>query len=90
MAVWVLQRALETLEVLPPHYRQELADELAIRDEELDRWREISRKMRVVFHADGVLTQFEGYEDLREFDWEGYRRQVRRHPAAGPGARSRG
>ena len=29
--------------------------------------------MRVVFHADGVLTQFEGYEDLREFDWEGYR-----------------
>lgn len=73
MAVWVLQRALETLEVLPPHYRQELADELTIRDEELDRWREISRKMRVVFHADGVLTQFEGYEDLREFDWEGYR-----------------
>lgn len=70
---WVLQRALETLEVLPPHYRQELADELTIRDEELDRWREISRKMRVVFHADGVLTQFEGYEGLREFDWEGYR-----------------
>jgi trehalose/maltose hydrolase-like predicted phosphorylase len=69
----VLQRALETLEVLPPHYRQELADELTIRDEELDRWREISRKMRVVFHADGVLTQFEGYEGLREFDWEGYR-----------------
>jgi trehalose/maltose hydrolase-like predicted phosphorylase len=67
---WVLQRALETLEVLPPHYRQELADELTIRDEELDRWREISRKMRVVFHADGVLTQFEGYEGLREFDWE--------------------
>ena len=66
MAVWVLQRALETLEVLPPHYRQELADELTIRDEELDRWREISRKMRVVFHADGVLTQFEGYEGLRE------------------------
>jgi trehalose/maltose hydrolase-like predicted phosphorylase len=28
MAVWVLQRALETLEVLPPHYRQELADEV--------------------------------------------------------------
>ena len=46
---------------------------MTIRDEELDRWRDISRKMRVVFHADGMLTQFEGYEDLREFDWEGYR-----------------
>ena len=73
MAVWVLQRALEALEVLPPHYRQELVQELSIRGEELDRWRDITAKMKVVFHDDGVLTQFEGYEDLREFDWEGYR-----------------
>jgi trehalose/maltose hydrolase-like predicted phosphorylase len=73
MVVWVLQRALEALEVLPPHYRQELVQELTIRDQELDRWREITAKMKVVFHADGVLTQFEGYEQLEEFDWEGYR-----------------
>jgi trehalose/maltose hydrolase-like predicted phosphorylase len=73
MVVWVLQRALEALEVLPPHYRQELVAELTIRDEELDRWRDLTRKMKVVFHADGVLTQFEGYEQLLEFDWEGYR-----------------
>jgi trehalose/maltose hydrolase-like predicted phosphorylase/beta-phosphoglucomutase-like phosphatase (HAD superfamily) len=73
MVVWVLQRALEALEVLPPHYRQELVEELMIRDDELDRWRDITRKMKVVFHADGVLTQFEGYEDLEEFDWESYR-----------------
>jgi trehalose/maltose hydrolase-like predicted phosphorylase/beta-phosphoglucomutase-like phosphatase (HAD superfamily) len=73
MVVWVLQRALEALEDLPAHYRQELVAELTIRDAELDRWRDITRKMKVVFHADGVLTQFEGYEALREFDWEGYR-----------------
>jgi trehalose/maltose hydrolase-like predicted phosphorylase len=73
MAVWVLQRALEALESLPPHYQQELVAELGIGDEELDRWRDIGRRMKVVFHADGVLTQFEGYEDLLEFDWEGYR-----------------
>ncbi|HEX6758105.1 MAG TPA: glycosyl hydrolase family 65 protein [Propionibacteriaceae bacterium] len=74
MAVWVLQRALEALQELPPHYnRQELVEELAIRDDELERWRDISRKMTVVFHGDGVLSQFEGYEQLAEFDWEGYR-----------------
>jgi trehalose/maltose hydrolase-like predicted phosphorylase/beta-phosphoglucomutase-like phosphatase (HAD superfamily) len=73
MVVWVLQRALEALELLPPHYRQELVEELTIRGDELDRWRDITGKMKVVFHADGVLTQFEGYEALREFDWEGYR-----------------
>ncbi len=72
MAVWVLQRALEALEELPPHYRQELVQELTIRDDELDHWRDIARKMKVVFHADGVLSQFEGYERLQEFDWKGY------------------
>ena len=73
MAVWVLLRALEALQELPPHYRQEVVEELMIRDEELERWHDISQKMTVVFHADGVLSQFEGYEQLREFDWEGYR-----------------
>jgi len=73
MAVWVLRRALEALQELPPHYRQELTDELTIRDDELHHWRDITRKMKAVFHADGVLTQFEGYERLPEFDWKGYR-----------------
>jgi alpha,alpha-trehalase len=73
MVAWLLRRALEALEELPPHYRQELVDELAIRDEDLDRWRDLSQRLTVAFHADGVLSQFEGYEQLREFDWEGYR-----------------
>ena len=44
-----------------------------ISDEELERWRDSSQKMTVVFHVDGVLSQFEGYEQLLEFDREGYR-----------------
>jgi alpha,alpha-trehalase len=27
----------------------------------------------VPFHGDGIISQFEGYDDLLEFDWEGYR-----------------
>ena len=73
MAVWVLQTALEASQELPPHYRQELVEELMIGDEELERWRDISQKMTVVFHASGVLSQFEGYEQSEEFDWDGYR-----------------
>ena len=33
----------------------------------------MSRKMLVPFHADGVISQFEGYEELEELDWDGYR-----------------
>jgi trehalose/maltose hydrolase-like predicted phosphorylase/beta-phosphoglucomutase-like phosphatase (HAD superfamily) len=73
MAVWVLLRAMEALDELPPHYRNEVIEELSLGQDELDRWRDITRKMRVVFHDDGVLSQFEGYDRLEEFDWEGYR-----------------
>ena len=33
----------------------------------------MSRKMFVPFHADGVISQFEGYEHLEELDWDAYR-----------------
>ena len=29
--------------------------------------------MRLVFHQDGIISQFEGYESLAELDWEAYR-----------------
>ena len=73
MAVWVLRRARELLDVLPADAREELRDKLDLTDQELTRWEKIGRKMRVVFHGDGIISQFEGYEDLAEFDWEGYR-----------------
>jgi len=73
MAVWMLCRALEVLELLPPERRQELSETLALRPEELARWNDVSRKMRVVFHGDGIISQFERYDRLQEFDWEGYR-----------------
>jgi alpha,alpha-trehalase len=73
MAVWVLLRALQALDELPPHYRHEVMEELGLGDGELDRWRDITTKMRVVFTADGMLAQFEGYDQLEEFDFAGYR-----------------
>ena len=73
MAVWVLLRAMQALGELPPHYRREVTDELGLGPGEQDRWRDITGKMRVVFHDDGVIAQFEGYDRLQEFDWDSYR-----------------
>jgi alpha,alpha-trehalase len=75
MAVWVLTRARGVLDVLPANARRRLCDRLAITDEELAEWDTISRRMRLVFHDDGILSQFEGYEALEEFDWEAYRQR---------------
>lgn len=73
MAAWCLDCALKVLRLLPPDRRDELHEELALGKDELARWDDISRKMRVIFHRDGVISQFEGYEELEEFDWDGYR-----------------
>jgi trehalose/maltose hydrolase-like predicted phosphorylase len=75
MAAWVLCRALETLTLLPEHRRVELTERLGLATEELERWDEVSRKLRVCFHDGDIISQFEGYGELEELDWEGLRRR---------------
>jgi alpha,alpha-trehalase len=75
MAAWVLVQAAEILHLVPEDRRNELYELLDLRQEEMDRWQEISRTMYVPFHGDGIISQFEGYDRLEEFDWEGYRKR---------------
>jgi len=75
MATWVLARALDVLDLLEDERRDEIKQSLGLTDGEIARWDEISRKMRVVFHGDGVISQFEDYDRLEELDWEAYRKR---------------
>ena len=72
MTVWVLYRARAILELLPEHHASEWRRRLAISNDEVKRWEDITNKMRVVFHGDGLISQFEGYGDLDELDWTSY------------------
>ncbi len=71
-AAWVLTRALDLLRRLPAWRREELFERIRLDSDELPRWEEISRRLRVPFHQ-GVISQFEGYGDLAELDWDTYR-----------------
>ena len=73
MVAWILCRALEMLSILPGRRRRFMMEDLALTQEEIDRWERISRRLRLVYHGDDIISQFEGYGDLEEFDWEGYR-----------------
>jgi trehalose/maltose hydrolase-like predicted phosphorylase len=70
-----MARALGVLELLEDERRAEIRTSLGITDEELIRWDELSRKRRVAFHGDGVISQFEGYERLQDLDWDAYRKR---------------
>ncbi|HET8526510.1 MAG TPA: glycosyl hydrolase family 65 protein [Actinomycetota bacterium] len=72
MTAWLMCRALDLMDVLPGHLRAELRDQLGVTTEELIGWDDMSRRLFVPFH-DGVISQFEGYADLEELDWNAYR-----------------
>ncbi|GGX38892.1 hypothetical protein GCM10010353_62920 [Streptomyces chryseus] len=71
-AAWVLARPLDVVRSLPGLLQDELRERTGLQESELDRWDEVSRKLRVAFH-DGVVSQFEGYGALAELDWSAYR-----------------
>ena len=74
MAVWVILRAIEALNLMPLPNRLDLRERLGLTDDELARWDHVSRRMFVPFH-DGVISQFEGYGQLAELDWGTYRQR---------------
>ncbi|AQT68449.1 putative glycosyl hydrolase [Anaerohalosphaera lusitana] len=75
MVVWLMNKALKLYELLPEYRAKELSHVLGITKEETERWKHISQRMRIVFHGDGIISQFEGYDKLQEFDWEGYKKR---------------
>jgi alpha,alpha-trehalase len=75
MAVWVLCRALDLPGHLPSERWEELTQQLGITEDELAYWDTLSRRLRICFHGHGIISQFEGFDDLEELDWECYRRR---------------
>lgn len=73
LAAWVCHRALDTLNVLDGHDCDDVLARLEVGPRERDRWERLSRRLAVPFHADGVISQFDGYEALAELDWDRYR-----------------
>ena len=72
MTAWVCSRALEVMHVLRGEACDELMSTLRVAPGERDRWERLSRRLTVPFH-DGMISQFDGYHGLEEFDWPRYR-----------------
>jgi len=73
MVAWLCGIAVQLLSLLPASRAEALRGRLAIADDELAMWQDMNRRMFVPFHDDGIISQFEGYGDLDELDWDAYR-----------------
>jgi trehalose/maltose hydrolase-like predicted phosphorylase len=73
MAAWLCGLARDVLSLLPASRADALRARLEVSDDELILWEDMSRRMFVPFHDDGIISQFEGYDELEELDWDRYR-----------------
>ncbi len=73
MVAWICETAQKVLELLPAGRAKALRDRIELTSEEVATWARMSRRMFVPFHGDGIISQFEGYEQLADLDWDDYR-----------------
>lgn len=73
MTSWVLARMPRLAEIIGAHRWEEFRHDLEIEEDEIRRWDEVSRRMFVPFHGDGIISQYDGFELLEEIDWDRFR-----------------
>ena len=75
MVAWIFWRAIEMMGHLSEDRRKFIMEDVALSEEELLQWDKIGHKLHLPFHQNGIISQFEGYGDLKDFDWEGYQQK---------------
>jgi hypothetical protein len=60
LTAWLLYRTIDLLQVLDGYDCGQLRDRLHVSADETARWNQISRRLTVPFHADGIISQFDG------------------------------
>jgi trehalose/maltose hydrolase-like predicted phosphorylase len=73
MAVWVIQCALGLSKLIDKKLLEELEQKAEVTERDIEVWKEIIRKMYIPFLDNKIIMQFEGFEKLKELDWEKYR-----------------
>ncbi len=75
MTSWLLHKTLQIYRNVPGNVRAHVSEKIGFSHEEFERWRDIKEKLAVVIDDDEIISQFDGWMDLLELDWDRYRRR---------------
>ncbi|WP_247236648.1 glycoside hydrolase family 65 protein [Telluribacter sp. SYSU D00476] len=75
MAAWTLMRAGQMYHLLTEQQQLDLREKIRLSTDELEQWKKISSRIRLVFLPNGTLDQFEGFSDLQDFDMDAFRQK---------------
>jgi len=74
MTAWAFRKAALILESYGENGLAEF-EKLGFKKEELNLWNEIAGKLFLDINNDGIIAQYEGYFDLKELDWDFYKKK---------------
>lgn len=72
LTAWTFRKATEIYALIQNEISNESSKSI-ISNEELRNWEDISKKLNLVISEDGIISQYDGYFDLKELDWNYYK-----------------
>lgn len=73
MAAWMFGKSETVIDFLSDDAKDKLYNKLDFSKEELANWQKIKSNINLVINEDGIISQYDGYFDLLELDWDHYR-----------------
>jgi len=75
MVAWMFSKAGELLAIMPEQKKKQVCDKLRMTGGETERWNDIASRLNLVISPEGIIAQYDGYFDLKELDFDEYRKK---------------
>ncbi len=73
MVAWLFKKSAELAGVMDEDAKKTLFSKTGLKESEINQWQQIRKKLRLVINEEGIISQYDGYFDLKELDWDYYR-----------------
>jgi trehalose/maltose hydrolase-like predicted phosphorylase len=73
MVSWMFTRVPDLLSEMSEGSTKAVLSKINLSESEIKHWEDIHKKLRLVISNEGIISQYDGYFDLKELDWEYYR-----------------
>lgn len=77
MTVWMFDQIKTIWNTLADDKKTTAVDSIDFNISELEKWDDISQKMNLIISDEGIISQHDGYFDLKELDWVYYTKKYK-------------
>jgi len=75
MTVWALQKAYQMRNIIGEECFRNVARKIGLNEQEWQRWKNIRQNLALCINEEGIIAQFDGYFELKELDWEYFKKK---------------